>query len=143
MKDGVAHILVADDDPDALMLMDATLRAAGYRVSSARDGYQALRRYREDDYDLVMLDVDMPGLDGYGTCEALRREAGQLLPIVIVTGMDDDASIDKAYQVGASDFIPKPISWALLAAISCAATRSPWTCTSRSNGSAAWRISIP
>jgi len=109
------RILVADDDPDALMLMDATLRAAGYLVSTAVDGAEALRQSRESEYDLVMLDVDMPGLDGYGACEALRREAGQLLPIVIVTGMDDDESIDKAYRAGATDFIPKPISWALIA----------------------------
>jgi diguanylate cyclase len=115
MRAGPGRILVADDDRDALMLMDATLRAAGYRVTTALDGDEALRQYRDGVFDLVMLDVDMPGLNGYEACEALRKDAGQLLPIVIVTGMDDDESIDKAYQAGATDFIPKPISWALIA----------------------------
>jgi diguanylate cyclase (GGDEF)-like protein len=108
-------ILVADDDGDALMLMDATLRAAGYRVSTAMNGEAALRQYRAGEFDLVMLDVDMPGLDGYAVCEKLRQRAGPLLPIVIVTGMDDVESIDRAYRAGATDFIPKPITWALIA----------------------------
>jgi diguanylate cyclase (GGDEF)-like protein len=108
-------ILVADDDRDALMLMDATLRVAGYRVSTVTDGQEALQAFRAGQFDLVMLDVDMPGLDGYGVCEALRRDVGPMLPIVIVTGMDDVASIDRAYCAGATDFIPKPIHWALIA----------------------------
>jgi diguanylate cyclase len=107
-------ILIVDDDSDALMLMSATLEADGFLVSTASDGADALRRFRADAGDLVMLDVDMPGMTGYDVCAALRREAGELLPIVMVTGMDDVASVDAAYRAGATDFIAKPISWALI-----------------------------
>jgi diguanylate cyclase (GGDEF)-like protein/PAS domain S-box-containing protein len=61
-----------------------------------------------------MLDVDMPGLTGHEVCTALRAEAGQLLPIVMVTGLDDVQSVEKAYHAGATDFIAKPINWALI-----------------------------
>jgi diguanylate cyclase (GGDEF)-like protein len=107
-------ILIVDDDPDALVVMSATLEAAGFLVSTASDGADALRQFRADAYDLVMLDVDMPGMTGYEVCAALRSEAGELLPIVMVTGMDDVSSVDAAYRAGATDFIAKPISWALI-----------------------------
>ena len=107
-------ILIVDDDSDALMLMSATLEADGFLVSTASGGADALRQFRADAYDLVMLDVDMPGMTGYDVCAALRREAGELLPIVMVTGMDDVSSVDAAYRAGATDFIAKPISWALV-----------------------------
>jgi diguanylate cyclase (GGDEF)-like protein len=108
-------ILVADDDTDALAIMSATLEGAGFQVHTATDGADALNRFRTDTFDLVMLDVDMPVLNGYEVCKALRREAGELLPIVMVTGMDDLQSVDSAYRSGATDFIAKPISWALIA----------------------------
>ncbi len=107
-------ILIVDDDSDALMLMSATLEADGFLVSTATDGADALRQFRADTYDLVMLDVDMPGMTGYDVCTALRKEVGDLLPIVMVTGMDDVSSVDAAYRSGATDFIAKPISWALI-----------------------------
>ena len=107
-------ILIVDDDSDALILMSATLEADGFLVSTASGGADALRQFRADACDLVMLDVDMPGMTGYDVCAALRREAGELLPIVMVTGMDDVSSVDAAYRAGATDFIAKPISWALI-----------------------------
>ena len=63
---------------------------------------------------MVMLDVDMPGLNGYQVCAELRKEAGDELPIVMVTGMDDIESIERAYESGATDFIAKPINWSLI-----------------------------
>jgi diguanylate cyclase (GGDEF)-like protein len=62
---------------------------------------------------MVMLDVEMPGLSGHDVCVRLREAAGDLLPIVMVTGMDDLQSVDRAYHAGATDFIAKPINWAL------------------------------
>lgn len=111
----ISRILVADDDPNALMLMDAALRGAGYLVTTARDGNAALHEFRSGTFDLVMLDVDMPEQSGLQVCEILRHEAGGLLPIVIVTGMEDVPSVEAAYNAGATDFIPKPVSWALIA----------------------------
>jgi diguanylate cyclase (GGDEF)-like protein/PAS domain S-box-containing protein len=107
-------ILVADDDVAALTLMQAALEQAGFDVATAVDGRDALRQFRAGAYDMVMLDVDMPGLNGHAVCAELRHEAGALLPIVMVTGMDDVRSVDAAYLAGATDFIAKPINWALI-----------------------------
>jgi predicted signal transduction protein with EAL and GGDEF domain/FixJ family two-component response regulator len=107
-------ILVVDDEPTARMLMRAALRKAGYAVVLAECGLDALRQFRAGGCDMVMLDVDMPDLSGHQVCAALRAEAGELLPIVMVTGMDDVRSVEQAYESGATDFIPKPINWALI-----------------------------
>jgi diguanylate cyclase (GGDEF)-like protein/PAS domain S-box-containing protein len=108
------RILVVDDDDVALALMQAALQKAGFAVGTAIDGRDALHQFRAGSYDMVMLDVDMPGLNGHEVCAALRHEAGALLPIVMVTGMDDVGSVDTAYLAGATDFISKPINWALI-----------------------------
>ena len=107
-------ILVVDDDANARLLMRAALRKSGFEVTLAAGGHDALRQFREERFDLVMLDVDMPDLSGNDVCATLRAEVGDLLPIVMVTGMDDLNSIEKAYHSGATDFIPKPINWALI-----------------------------
>jgi len=109
-----SRILVADDDLTALTLMRAALEKAGFIVSTAVDGEDALRQFRDAAFDLVMLDVDMPGRSGHEVCAALRLEADPLMPIVMVTGMDDVPSVEAAYRAGATDFIAKPINWALI-----------------------------
>lgn len=107
-------ILVADDDADARLVMRAALRKAGYEVRLAEGGEDALRQFRAEPSDMVMLDVDMPDLGGLEVCNVLRAEAGPLLPIVMVTGMDDLKSVESAYEHGATDFIAKPVNWALI-----------------------------
>jgi DNA-binding response OmpR family regulator len=133
MKVEMKRILVADDDRQALMLMEAALRVAGFQVTMAADGEAALASFRQQGHDLVMLDIDMPGRNGLDVCRELRAEAGELLPIVMVTGMDDVESVDAAYEAGATDFISKPIC--------CAATRSTSTSRQRARTSGAWRTS--
>ncbi|MDE2371543.1 MAG: EAL domain-containing protein [Burkholderiales bacterium] len=107
-------ILVVDDDAGARLVMRAAMSKAGFAVRMAAGGQDALDQFRAEPADMVMLDVDMPGLDGYQVCTALRAEAGPLLPIVMVTGMDDLASVETAYLHGATDFISKPVNWALM-----------------------------
>ena len=114
MTSAPIRILVADDDATARLLMCAALKKSGFEVSVAVDGEDALRQFRASRCDMVMLDVEMPGLSGYEVCAALREEAGDELPIVMVTGMEDIQSIERAYQSGATDFIAKPINWSLL-----------------------------
>lgn len=109
-----ATVLVVDDDDMARVLMRAALVKAGFGVRLASGGEQALAMFREEAADMVMLDVDMPDLDGHEVCARLRAEAGEQLPIVMVTGVNDLQSIDRAYDVGATDFIAKPIQWALI-----------------------------
>ena len=109
-----SKVLVVDDDASARLLMRAALRKAGYEVVLANGGVDALAQFHAEPFDMVMLDVDMPDLSGYEVCAALRAEVGPLLPILMVTGMEDVQSIDQAYHAGATDYIAKPINWALI-----------------------------
>lgn len=109
------RILIADDDRTTLMLLATVLKSAGYEVVEARDGQQAVELFRRSGADLVMLDMVMPELGGLDVCRILRQEAGNLLPIVMVTGMEDVASVEAAFGAGATDFISKPVSLPLIA----------------------------
>ncbi|MCI4431724.1 MAG: diguanylate cyclase [Burkholderiales bacterium] len=108
------QVLVVDDDATTRFLLRAALRQAGFGVTLAVDGEDALRQFSAQSRDLVMLDVEMPGLSGNEVCARMRALTGELLPIVMVTGSDDVASIEKAYDSGATDFIAKPINPALV-----------------------------
>ncbi|MCH9638303.1 MAG: EAL domain-containing protein [Betaproteobacteria bacterium] len=107
-------VLLADDDVTARYLMQAALDKAGFSVMLACDGEEAIRLFEEDPADMVMLDVEMPFKNGYEVCTYLRKKAGNELPIVMVTGMDDTQSIDRAFEVGATAYIAKPINWHLI-----------------------------
>lgn len=109
-----ARILVVDDDATARMLMRAALRKSGFDVTLAESGEAGLRAFKSASFDMVMLDVDMPDMTGNDVCTVLRAQADPLLPIVMVTGLDDVLSVENAYLSGATDFIAKPINWALL-----------------------------
>ena len=109
-------ILVVDDDAGGRRLTRATLCKAGFNVIEAADGHLALEQLRAGLPDLVLLDVSMPVMDGFTACEALRRlPGGERVPVVMMTGLDDVESIDRAFLVGATDFITKPINWTILA----------------------------
>lgn len=107
-------ILVVDDELTARMLMQAALEKAGFEVCLAKSGEEAVNQFRQRMFDMVMLDVDMPGMNGYQVCTRLRELAGDELPIIMVTGMDDLESIEQAFEKGATDFLSKPINWGLL-----------------------------
>ena len=108
-------VLVADDEPTSRLLTRQALEQAGFRVAEAEDGATATREFERLHPDLVLLDVDMPKMDGYTACEAMRALPGDRgIPIVMLTGRDDMESINRAYGAGATDFIAKPINWALL-----------------------------
>jgi len=109
------RVLVVDDDPTTRMLVLESLQAEGFAVTSAKDGIEALHAFHHETPDLVLLDVVMPNMDGFETCDAIRNlpDGGQV-PIVMITSMGDVDSVHRAYDVGATDFITKPIHWALL-----------------------------
>ena len=108
-------VLVADDDEMQRFLMGESLEAEGFRVELVADGLAAVERGEALRPDVVLLDVVMPGLDGFAACAALRAlPFGDFLPIVMVTGQDDLDSIARAYDAGATDFIAKPLNWTLL-----------------------------
>ncbi|WP_192499436.1 ATP-binding response regulator [Skermanella pratensis] len=110
-------VLVVDDDPVARYLYRQALEQEGFQVADASDGGPALAIFQEREPDLVLLDVLMPGMDGFATCAALRRlpmGIGAHVPVLMVTGLDDVGSIRTAYDAGATDFVTKPINWTIL-----------------------------
>jgi diguanylate cyclase (GGDEF)-like protein/PAS domain S-box-containing protein len=110
------RILIVDDDASGRRLTRATLTRAGFEVSEAPDGAKALEAMRELLPDLVLMDVGMPVMDGFTCCAELRQlPGGQRVPVVMMTGLDDVQSIERAFEVGATDFITKPINWPILA----------------------------
>jgi len=109
------HLLIVDDDALLRHMAATTLRHAGFDVSDAASGEEALAKFETGVYDLVLLDVMMPGLDGYQVCQRIRATApGARIPILMLTGLNDTESIERAYHDGATDFITKPINWTLL-----------------------------
>ena len=116
MNNGTARILVVDDDPTIRLLAREILEQNGFTVTEADNGRNALEHFAATGGDLVLLDVMMPELDGFATCQRLRQTpAGSQVPIVMMTGLEDSASIQRAYDAGATDFIVKPIIWSILA----------------------------
>jgi diguanylate cyclase (GGDEF)-like protein/PAS domain S-box-containing protein len=110
------RVLVVDDDTGGRRLTRATLKRAGFDVIEAGDGVQALELLRQGLPDLVLMDVSMPEMDGFTACAELRRlPGGARVPVVMMTGLEDVKSIETAFEVGATDFITKPINWTILA----------------------------
>jgi two-component system, OmpR family, phosphate regulon response regulator PhoB len=106
-----ALVLVADDDPDILLLMTLTLERDGYDVVAAKDGLGALEAAVGRVPHLVLLDLMMPGLDGYEVTRRLRREpATKDLPIVIVTAAAEESQAARALEAGADAYMKKPFS---------------------------------
>jgi diguanylate cyclase (GGDEF)-like protein len=114
-KRNVPLIMVVDDDDAVRLMARETLEHSGYAVWDSRSGIQALAVFEEKCPDIVLLDVVMPGVDGFTVCSAIRHTAsGKDTPILMMTGLEDLESIDCAYEAGATDFITKPINWHIL-----------------------------
>ncbi len=110
------EVLLVDDDEVNLLLTALALRERGFRLTEADSGERALELLREHTPDIIVLDALMPGLDGFATCSQLRKMPGyENVPVLMLTGLDDDASINRAYQAGATDFFVKATQWSLLA----------------------------
>ncbi|MBA4344121.1 MAG: histidine kinase [Methylibium sp.] len=110
------RVLLVDDDEVNLLLTAVALRERGFDITETSSGEQALRMMSEWSPDVVVLDALMPELDGFETCLRLRAIPGfESIPVLMLTGLDDEASINRAYQVGATDFFVKSTQWSLLA----------------------------
>lgn len=110
MSDHAARILVVDDVPENVRLLEAVLEAHGYEIVSATDGQAALELAASAKPDLVLLDVMMPHLDGYAVCRRLReQEETSVLPVIMLTASEGSEKT-KGIEAGADDFIPKPFN---------------------------------
>lgn len=105
-----ARLLVVDDQPANIRLLEAILTPRGYDVRSASSGEEALTVIAGSDVDLVLLDIVMPGMDGYEVCRRIREQVDTAyLPVVMVTASGDEQKV-KALEAGADDFLTKPIN---------------------------------
>lgn len=108
-------VLVVDDDMAARLMTRIALEEGGFEVIEAEDGVPALEVFRQRKVDVVLLDVMMIELDGFAVCSAIRAMPhGEHTPIMMMTGLDDTASINAAYDAGATDFVTKPINYGVL-----------------------------
>ncbi|KGF78717.1 response regulator receiver protein [Massilia sp. JS1662] len=108
-------VLVADDDPVMRLLMLEMLEGVGLEGIEAADGQEAVALVHARTPDLILLDVEMPKMDGFAACRAIRDlPNGAMVPIVMVTGGDDLEAVTNAYEAGATDFVSKPINWPIL-----------------------------
>ncbi len=108
-------IMVVDDDPGFRLATEEALRAAGYRVLVLDNGADALEQTARQRPDLVLLDALMLGMDGFEVCERLHRMVGmEDLPVMMVTGLEDTESVEKAFESGATSFVTKPVNYSIL-----------------------------
>nr|CAX84245.1 Sensor protein [uncultured bacterium] len=108
-------ILIADDDEEMLALYHRHLDDGQVRMLVVTDGLEALAVFEREQAHLVILDAIMPKMDGFAACAALRRRAeSDALPILIVTAMEDNHSVAKAFAAGANDYVTKPVHWEVL-----------------------------
>jgi sigma-B regulation protein RsbU (phosphoserine phosphatase) len=115
-----SKILVVDDLRSSRMLIGAILNSAGFgEVSYAADGVEALEMFAEVEPDILILDLVMPRLDGYGVCRKVREDFGGEVPILIQSGVQEAAQRARAFDVGASDVVTKPINAAELVSRVC------------------------
>ena len=108
-------ILIVDDDRTMRSLLNLAMEEEGYRVVEAENGEQCLSEFTHFQPDLILLDAVMPDIDGFTCCQKIRRlPGGDRLPILMITVLDDQESVEQAFRAGATDYITKPIHWSVL-----------------------------
>ncbi|MGD2048779.1 MAG: response regulator [Chloroflexota bacterium] len=104
-------VLVVDDEPTARSMLRLILVRAGFEVLEAKDGYEALEQVKRYIPDLMLLDIMMPGMDGFTVCETLReQERTADLPIIMLSARADPESINTGLRVGATKYLTKPVT---------------------------------
>ncbi|CEK38764.1 response regulator transcription factor [Paraclostridium sordellii] len=106
------NILVIEDDSNIQELIVEFLSAEGYNVKSANDGIEGIQTFKKEEFDLVILDVMMPNLDGYGVCKMIRQSSN--IPIIFLTALDQESDQIKGFDLMCDDYITKPFSFILL-----------------------------
>jgi len=105
------HILLVDDEPNIVMSLEFLMRKNGYQVGIARNGTEALAALDQTAYDLVLLDVMMPDVDGYQVCRQLRQRPDRAATkVIFLSAKSQPADVQKGYDAGADMYVPKPFS---------------------------------
>ncbi|ALD21017.1 response regulator transcription factor [Hymenobacter sp. DG25A] len=105
------HILIVDDEPNIVMSLEFLMRKSGYQVSIARNGTEALDAVDRTAFNVVLLDVMMPDVDGYQVCRYLRQRPDRAgTRVIFLSAKSKDSDIQKGYDAGADLYIPKPFS---------------------------------
>ncbi len=107
-------ILIVDDDEVLRLLLRQFLEGEQYQVTEAQNGPQALQLLAKDVFDLIIMDIAMPGIDGPAVCEHIRALLPDPPPVLMITALDDDESVDQSFRAGAVDCIRKPVHWPVL-----------------------------
>lgn len=111
MADSTYKILVVDDEVENLMILKNILVKQNYQIITAKNGEEAISQTLINDFDLILLDIIMPGLDGYEVCKILRKnEKTSEIPIIFLTSKKDSESIVKGFEIGAQDYVTKPFN---------------------------------
>jgi diguanylate cyclase (GGDEF)-like protein len=114
-QDERSLILIADDDAFARMQLRLILEQEGYQIIESLNGRDTLMLYERLQPDMVLLDAIMPEMDGFECCMKLQTfSRSSYTPVLMITGLDDQVSVDQAFKVGAADYVTKPIHWAVL-----------------------------
>lgn len=109
-----ATILIVEDDEPTRLLIRAALESDGYAFLEAKDGHEAVETFEREKPDLVLIDVAMPTMDGVEACKQIKAlPDGIETPVLIVTGLDDNDSVERAFDAGATDYLTKPLHWAV------------------------------
>lgn len=108
MSDATVRLMIIDDDDQTLRLIDRYFSKRGYAVATHREPAQALEAFRADPPDLVLLDLRMPGMDGFAICREIRRESE--VPVIMLTGASDETDRVVGLELGADDYVVKPFS---------------------------------
>lgn len=108
----MSNVLIVEDDASIQALLHDFIREAGHSVVLASDGVDALAKFSEQKFDLVLLDIMLPKIDGYGVCEVIRQKSD--VPVIMLTALDDEENQIRGFDLQADDYITKPFSMPVL-----------------------------
>lgn len=106
------RVLIVEDDPDILEMLSSWLSEAGYKTVEAQDGMEAIDKFTDGQYDLVLLDLMLPKIDGFGVCEWIRKHSS--VPIIMLTALDGEKEQLRGYDLKIDDYVTKPFSMPVL-----------------------------
>lgn len=112
MKDNKTKVLIVEDNEDIADLLTDFLEAGGYETRSAQDGVSAIEKFNTEDFGLILLDIMLPKIDGFGVCQYIRSKSN--IPIIFLTALESEQNQLKAFDLYADDYITKPFSMPVL-----------------------------